>query len=287
MDKDVKRTLEGLLAQITTQVLVQTQTAPLDRVKILLQTQDDIPSIGAGKYLGVRDCMRKIRHEEGLICFWRGNLAGILRASLRFTTTFTLSSYFLSQGTTRTLNALVDIIGMWVSYPLHVARIRLAADVRGDFGGIEDCLLSITKKDGYSGVYTGFGLSVLHSFIKTISLKYLNRFMNYLINKITRDESLRLILKYVFRPVANITALVIAYPLDVIKNILILQVGRTDAVPMRPLECVRDLLLTEGVKGLYKGILAEILLTYIASLPFEELESSLRDQIWRLLRKYF
>jgi len=287
MDKDVKRTLEGVLAQITTEVLVQTQTAPLDRVKILLQTQDDIPGISAGKYLGVRDCMRKVRHEEGLICFWRGNLAGILRASLRFTTTFTLSSYFLSQGTTKTLNTIVDVIGMWVSYPLHVARIRLAADVRGDFGGIEEVLLSITRKDGFSGLYTGFGLSLFHSFVKTISMKYLNRFMEYVVDKITRDESLRLLLKYIFRPAANILALVIAYPIDIVKNILILQAGRTDAVRMRPLECLRDILLTEGFKGLYKGIAAEILLTYIASLPFEELESSLRDQIWRLLRKYF
>ena len=32
MDKDIKGTLEGLLAQITTHVILHTQTAPLERV---------------------------------------------------------------------------------------------------------------------------------------------------------------------------------------------------------------------------------------------------------------
>lgn len=288
MDKDIKFTLEGLLAQITAHMVLHTQAAPLERVKILLQTQNELPGLKiSDKYTGVRDCMRRVRREEGSICFWRGNLAGIYRESLRFTTTFTLSSIFLSKGSTRTLNALVDIIAMYISYPWHVARVRLGADVEGEFGGIEECLRAIFNKDGFTGVFMGSGLSVVHSLVKTVSMTYLNRFMEYLVDKITKDESLRLLLKYVLRPMANVAALTIAYPLDLIKNVLIMQVGRADATLMTPGEAFVSVISSEGVKGLYKGIVAEILVTLMASLPFEELEGSLRAQIWRLLRKYF
>jgi len=286
MDKDVKGTFEGLLAQITTNMLVQSTTAPFNRTKILLETQKYIPGIPS-PYKDVRDCLHKIRHEEGFVCFWRGNLAGILRSTLRFSTTFTLYGLFLSKGSTATLDAIVDIMGMWVSYPLHVARVRLAADVEGEFGGIEDSLVDFFQKSGFEGAYTGFGLSVLHSFVKTISIKYLNKFVGFIVDKITRDESLRLLIKYILRPLTNITALVIAYPLDIIKNTLILRICNPNMHRMAPFECFRHIVETEGYKGLYKGILAEILVTYISSLPFEEMESSLRDQIWRLIRKYF
>jgi len=286
MDKDVKKTFEGLLAQITTNMLVQSTTAPFHRAKILLQTQKYIPGIRS-PYKDVRDTLHKIRYEEGFVCYWRGNLAGILRSALRFSTTFALSGFFLSKGSTSTLDAVVDIMGMWISYPLHVARVRLAADVEGEFAGIEDCLLNIFQKGGFEGAFTGFGLSVLHSFIKTISIKYLNKFIGYIVNKITRDESLRLLIRYIMRPITNIISLVIAYPLDFIKNTMILQLSRPGALPMSPLSCYKEIVATEGYQGLYKGILAEILITYISSLPFEEMESSFRDQIWRLIRKYF
>jgi len=51
-------------------------------------------------------------------------------------------------------------------YPLDFARTRLAADVgRGDgqreFSGLVNCLTKIMKTDGISGLYRGFGISVV------------------------------------------------------------------------------------------------------------------------------
>jgi solute carrier family 25 (adenine nucleotide translocator) protein 4/5/6/31 len=52
-------------------------------------------------------------------------------------------------------------------YPLDFARTRLAADVgkagtgEREFTGLVDCLTKIAKSDGVSGLYRGFGISVI------------------------------------------------------------------------------------------------------------------------------
>lgn len=50
-------------------------------------------------------------------------------------------------------------------YPLDFARTRLAADIGKkegrEFNGLVDCIGKIYKKDGYYGLYRGFGISVV------------------------------------------------------------------------------------------------------------------------------
>ena len=50
------------------------------------------------------------------------------------------------------------------TYPLEMARTRLAADVGTgtgrEFKGMINCLSHITSVDGASGLYRGFGISV-------------------------------------------------------------------------------------------------------------------------------
>lgn len=58
----------------------KTVVAPIERVKLLLQTQSDSPGLGAPpRYLGTLDCARRVLAEQGLLSFWRGNIANILR----------------------------------------------------------------------------------------------------------------------------------------------------------------------------------------------------------------
>ncbi len=58
----------------------KTAVAPLERVKLLLQTQDVNQKIAAGqKYKGFGDCFVRCIREEGPISLWRGNWANVLR----------------------------------------------------------------------------------------------------------------------------------------------------------------------------------------------------------------
>ncbi len=71
----------SLVAGSTAAALCMTLASPIQRVKLLLQTQAEM--VAAGRlmrpYAGMRDCFRRVVAEEGLLSLWRGNVAHLLR----------------------------------------------------------------------------------------------------------------------------------------------------------------------------------------------------------------
>lgn len=70
----------------------KTAAAPIERIKLILQTQDSNPKILASgrKYKGIVDCFQRVVREEGSKELWRGNLANVIRTSLLKNSTFRL-----------------------------------------------------------------------------------------------------------------------------------------------------------------------------------------------------
>lgn len=62
-------------------LISKSAAAPLERVKLLLQNQGEMIKRGQLKrpYMGVGECFRRILREEGLLSFWRGNQANVIR----------------------------------------------------------------------------------------------------------------------------------------------------------------------------------------------------------------
>ena len=59
-----------------------TATAPIERVKLIIQTQDANPRIISGeipRYTGIGNCFSRVASEQGIGAFWRGNLVNIMR----------------------------------------------------------------------------------------------------------------------------------------------------------------------------------------------------------------
>ncbi|CAN0403099.1 unnamed protein product [Discosporangium mesarthrocarpum] len=62
--------------------VAKTATAPIERVKLIIQTQDANPRIKSGeipRYTGIGNCFARVYQEQGLAAFWRGNLTNIIR----------------------------------------------------------------------------------------------------------------------------------------------------------------------------------------------------------------
>lgn len=60
----------------------KTAVAPIERVKLLLQTQDANPKIASGevpRYTGVINCLTRVSAEQGVGALWRGNMANVIR----------------------------------------------------------------------------------------------------------------------------------------------------------------------------------------------------------------
>ncbi|CAM9514862.1 unnamed protein product [Ascophyllum nodosum] len=62
--------------------IAKTCTAPIERVKLIIQTQDANPRIKSGeipRYTGIGNCFTRVYNEQGLSAFWRGNMTNIIR----------------------------------------------------------------------------------------------------------------------------------------------------------------------------------------------------------------
>jgi len=62
--------------------IAKTITAPIERVKLIIQTQDANPRIRSGevpRYTGIVNCFSRVASEQGVAAFWRGNLTNVIR----------------------------------------------------------------------------------------------------------------------------------------------------------------------------------------------------------------
>lgn len=59
----------------------KTAAAPIERVKLLIQNQDEMIKAGrlSEPYKGIGDCFSRTIKEEGVISLWRGNTANVIR----------------------------------------------------------------------------------------------------------------------------------------------------------------------------------------------------------------
>ena len=72
---------ETLLLSGTSAIASKTMAAPIERVKLILQSQGEMLKQGRINqgYNGITDCFSKIFRNEGIAAFWRGNFANCLR----------------------------------------------------------------------------------------------------------------------------------------------------------------------------------------------------------------
>lgn len=59
----------------------KTAAAPIERIKLLIQNQDEMIKAGrlSAPYKGIADCFQRTMADEGVVALWRGNLANVLR----------------------------------------------------------------------------------------------------------------------------------------------------------------------------------------------------------------
>lgn len=168
----------------TSGAIAKTLAAPIERVKLLLQTQENNPKLRERPYTGIVDCFQRCVREEGVASLWRGNWANVLRyfptQAINFSVKDALNRVFLKGVSPQTekgkyfmrsllSGGLAGSFSLIFVYPLDFARTRLGADIGKEagerqFNGLFDCCKQIMVKDGVQGLYQGFGVSVLGIF---------------------------------------------------------------------------------------------------------------------------
>merc|ERR1712216_1100710 len=155
-------------------------TAPIERVKLLIQTQDANPKIISGevpRYSGIINCSTRVSSEQGFSAFWRGNTVNVIRyfptQAFNFAFKDTIKALFPKYNSKTEFwkffaanmasGGLAGAGSLTIVYPLDYARTRLASDVGSgnpQFTGLLDCLMK-TAQGGFFNMYSGFSVSVV------------------------------------------------------------------------------------------------------------------------------
>ena len=161
--------------------VAKTATAPIERVKLLIQTQDANPKILSGevpRYTGILNCFTRVSAEQGFAAFWRGNTVNVIRyfptQAFNFAFKDTIKGLFPKYNSKTEFmkffaanmasGGLAGAGSLSIVYPLDYARTRLASDVGSgnpQFEGLADCLMKTMKQGGIFSMYAGFGVSVV------------------------------------------------------------------------------------------------------------------------------
>jgi solute carrier family 25 (adenine nucleotide translocator) protein 4/5/6/31 len=279
----------------------KTLTAPIERVKLIIQTQDANPRIRSGevpRYTGIGNCFSRVASEQGIQAFWRGNFTNVIRyfPTQAFNFAFKdlikklfprydpkkqFGMFFLVQMAS---GALAGAGSLCIVYPLDYARTRLASDVgtgKRDFKGLADCLYKTASgPKGVMALYNGFGVSVAGIipyrgvyFGLYDSLREKNPWK--------KDLGLNGILsKFAVAQATAITAGYASYPFDTVRRRLQMQSEKPKEqwVYKGTADCFSKVVKEEGMGALFKGAGANALRTVGSALVLV-----LYDQIQGLL----
>ncbi|KAF5026555.1 hypothetical protein F66182_1344 [Fusarium sp. NRRL 66182] len=262
--------------------------APLDVVKIRLQLQphslsDPIaPLRAAPAYRGTVATLKHILKHEGFTALWKGNVPAellyVCYGAIQFTTYRSTTLFLRTAFPNRLPDAAESFIAgaasgataTSVTYPLDLLRTRFAAQGRHRiYQSLRSAIWDIKHDEGWRGFFRGIGpgLGQIVPFMGIFFVTY---------------ESLRLSMEGLHMPwgsgdatagmFASIISKTAVFPLDLVrKRIQVQGPARSQYVYGNIPEyatargAIKSILLTEGFRGLYKGLTISLLKSAPAS----------------------
>jgi|EP00927_Polykrikos_kofoidii_P038270 solute carrier family 25 (adenine nucleotide translocator) protein 4/5/6/31 len=260
--------------------ITKTAMSPIERVKLLMQTQDSNPDVISGKvqrYTGIGDCFSRVRSEQGMAAFWRGNLVNCIRyapqqgSALAFNDAIksffpkynSKTQFWQSFGANLFSGGLAGGIANTICYPFDFARTRLASDVgtgKKTFNGIGDCIMKTVRSQGITGLYRGWSITVAGAFVyRAGQLGTFAQIMS--MNPYKEDKGITgMIAAFVAAQVARNAVMPFNYPFDTVRRRVMLESEKppSERVYKGSLDCAKQVLQKEGLKGMYKGMIPEL-----------------------------
>lgn len=269
--------------------VAKTCTAPIERVKLIIQTQDANPKIISGevaRYTGIGDCFTRVTKEQGIKAFWRGNMTNIIRyfptQAFNFAFKDSIKAVFPKADKNTEFvkffainvasGGLAGAGSLLLVYPLDYARTRLASDVGGgkqQFNGLLDCLKKTMQSGGVKALYNGLGVSITGIIpYRGVYFGLFDTLSGY--NPYQKDENavIRASSKFACAQSSAIAAGYASYPFDTVRRRLQMQSEKPveEWVYKGTADCFTKIMKDEGMTALFKGAGANALRTVGAAM---------------------
>lgn len=267
---------ENFLLSGAAAAISKTAAAPIERVKLLVQNQDEMLKTGRldKPYKGVIDCTTRTFRTEGILPFWRGNMANVIRyfptQALNFAFKDQVKSmfktsknegYMVKFGKNVASGGVAGAMSLCFVYSLDYCRTRLANDAKAgkkggerQFSGMVDVYRKTIQSDGIQGLYRGFVISCVGIVV------YRGCYFGFYdtLKPIIIGEGGSFLASFALGYVVTISAGLVSYPIDTIRRRMMMTSG--EAVKYKgSIDCARKIVANEGFMSLMKGAGANIL----------------------------
>ncbi|KAJ7632770.1 mitochondrial carrier [Roridomyces roridus] len=256
----------------------KTGAAPIERVKLLVQNQDEMIRQGrlATPYKGIGDAFSRTYKSEGMAAFWRGNGTNVIRYFPTQALNFAFKDYFKS------LFGFKKSEGYWTwfagniasgagagassslfVYSLDYARTRLSSDAKSagaggkrQFNGLLDVYKQTLAADGVKGLYRGFVPSVVG--IMVYRGAYFGFYDSLKPTVLVGPLQGNLLASFMLGWAVTTGAGLAAYPLDTIRRRMMMTSG-SGVHYSSMFDAGAQIMKKEGPKSLFKGAGANVL----------------------------
>jgi len=252
----------------------KTVAAPIERVKLLIQTQGRLLELQLIEtpYKGVADCFKRTIAAEGFGSLWRGNLANVIRYFPTQAFNMAFKEYFKTlfpwkkekDGYLKWFagnlgsGGLAGAASLCLVYHLDYARTLLANDLKGKgggerkYGGLVDVYKKTIAAEGPGGLYKGFVTSVQGIVMYRGFYFGLYDTFKELAPWDAKDPT-NFLLNFGLGYGCTVTAGIISYPWDTVRRRMMMQKFESSAA------CWSKIIREDGAKSLFNGAFANIL----------------------------
>ncbi|KAI3771181.1 hypothetical protein L6452_02340 [Arctium lappa] len=241
----------------------KTVTAPLDRIKLIMQTHGlRAGQESAKKTIGFIEALVSVGKQEGVKGYWKGNLAQVLRV-LPYSAVqlFAYESYKkLYRGKDGELSVIgrlaagasAGMTSTFVTYPLDVLRLRMAVDPGHQT--ITNVVVKMLKEEGLGSFYRGLVPSLIGiAPYVAVNFCIFDLVKKSLPEKFRNKTEASLITAFAAATIATVTC----YPLDTIRR----QMQMRGTPYKTVLDAFPGIIARDGVAGLYRGFVPNALKT--------------------------
>ncbi|XP_067143667.1 mitochondrial coenzyme A transporter SLC25A42-like [Centruroides vittatus] len=256
-----KRVFLSMTAGAVAGALAKTAIAPLDRTKINFQIQK--------MQFSFRQATRFLidsYKSNGFASLWRGNSATMARiipyAAIQYSAheqwkwilkVHTNEGRKENPGKTFLAGSLAGITSSTFTYPLDLARARLAVTQKEQYNSLFQVFVKIWQQEGPTHLYRGFAPTIIgvipYAGTSFFTYETLKRLHSEYSNGAPPNPFYRMI----FGAIAGLLGQSSSYPLDIVRRRM--QTSQVTGTPYRTiLGTLKKIIREEGLIGLYKGL---------------------------------
>ncbi|KAJ8379555.1 hypothetical protein SKAU_G00003330 [Synaphobranchus kaupii] len=239
----------------------RTCTAPLDRLKVLMQVHGT-----RGSNMCIMGGFAQMIKEGGMKSLWRGNGINILKiapeSAIKFMAYEQIKRLIGSKPETLGIaerflaGSLAGVIAQSSIYPMEVLKTRLALRKTGQYSGISDCAKQIFQKEGLGAFYKGYVPNMLGIIpYAGIDLAVYETLKNsWLQHYATDSADPGVLVLLACGAVSSTCGQLASYPLALVRTRMQAQATMGGGPQMTMSGLFKHIVRTEGATGLYRGL---------------------------------